>query len=63
MFSENDKIKLIQAAYGKFADTVAKLLARHRVLFEEIMKEAADRKIEEHRGKIKDIYNSKKNNY
>lgn len=57
--NEREKIKLARAAFEKFADTVAKLLIEHRQLFEEIMKEIAERKIEEHRGKLKDIYNSK----
>lgn len=63
MLSEKEKIKLAKDAFGKFADTVAKLLIKHRVLFEEIMKEVTERKTAEHRDKIKDIYNSKKNNY
>jgi hypothetical protein len=61
--SEQEKIKLAKEAFSKFADTVAKLLVEHRVLFEEIMKEISEQKIADHRDKIKDIYNSKKNNY
>jgi hypothetical protein len=61
--SEQEKIKLAKEAFNKFADTVAKLLVEHRVLFEEIMKEISEQKITDHRDKIKDIYNSKKNNY
>lgn len=58
--SEQEKIKLAKSAFQRFADTVARLLAEHWVLFEKIMEEITGRKIVEQRKKIKDIYNSKK---
>ncbi len=63
MLTEQEKIRMAKAAFEKFADTVARLLIEHRAMFEEIMEEVTERKTAEHRSKIKDIYNSKKNNY
>lgn len=61
-FSEQEKIKIAKSAFQRFVDTVMKLLAEQRVLFEKIMKQIEARKIAEHRRKIKDIYSSKNNN-
>ncbi len=59
--SEQDKIKLAKNAFERFFDTVTKLLNEQRALFNKIMDQVAQRKITEHREKIKDIFNSKNN--
>ncbi|MBU3964807.1 hypothetical protein KJ695_00140 [Patescibacteria group bacterium] len=59
-FSEQEKIKIVKSAFQKFVDTVLKLLAGQRALFEKIMKQIEARKIAEHREKIKNIFNSNK---
>ncbi len=61
-FSKQEKIKIVKSAFQKFVNTVMKLLAEQRALFEKIMKQIEEQKIAEHREKIKNIYISKNNN-
>ncbi len=59
--NEQEKIKLAKNAFQRFFGTVTKLLNEQRALFNKVMDQVAQRKITEHREKIKDIFNSKNN--
>lgn len=62
MFSDQEKIKLIEEAFREFMSTVMQALAEQRVLFEKVLKRTEEKKIGEHREKIKEMYSSRNNN-
>lgn len=59
MLSEQEKIKIVKTAFEKFIKRIAELLEEQKILFERIMGKIEQRKINECRGKICEIYKKK----
>lgn len=62
MLSEQEKIEKLENAFSKFMTNTLRLLGEQRVLFEQILKKVEERKISEHREKIKTIFNPEEKN-
>ncbi|MBU4298755.1 hypothetical protein KJ636_01825 [Patescibacteria group bacterium] len=61
MPSVQEKIKTAKEAFQKFMETIKRLFAEQKALFERILKKVEERKIKEQKERIKDIFKSNQN--
>lgn len=59
MLSEQEKIKLAKSAFERFIKRISELLEEQKQLFEQLMVKIENRKINECRGKICEVYKKK----